>query len=292
MKLLLTVQDATSIEADLQFVKHFDGRVGGSEAAINRKLRGTLAPVFDEVERSEPPSSRIVRSDRDAVRSRRLLVLGLGPLDDFGIEDLRRAIDYATRSALAHGFARVATPVIGVSEHVGLPIDRAYRILLSAFFRAVAAYSLEDERCPIDELQVFDRSEGMVDLMSRMTETILAELGLDFLMHNARSFEIDVGMRPGSAEGGQEPSIVVEAEPPIPETERETAQSRTTKVLFLLANPRDTYTLRLQEEVREVDAAIRQAEYRSSFDIRQHGAVRVMDLQGYMLRHRPEIVAL
>ncbi len=77
MKLLLTVQDATSIEADLQFVKHFDGRVGGSEAAINRKLRGTLAPVFDEVERSEPPSSRIVRSDRDAVRSRRLLVLGL-----------------------------------------------------------------------------------------------------------------------------------------------------------------------------------------------------------------------
>ncbi len=111
-------------------------------------------------------------------------------------------------------------------------------------------------------------------------------------MHNARSFEIDVGMRPGSAEGGQEPSIVVEAEPPIPETERETAQSRTTKVLFLLANPRDTDTLRLQEEVREVDAAIRQAEYRSSFDIRQHGAVRVMDLQGYMLRHRPEIVAL
>src|SRR5262249_32399878 len=72
--------------------------------------------------------------------------------------------------------------------------------------------------------------------------------------------------------------------------ERETVRSRTTKVLFLLANPRDTDTLRLQEEVREVDAAIRQAEYRSSFDIRQHGAVRVMDLQGYMLRHRPEIV--
>jgi hypothetical protein len=58
----------------------------------------------------------------------------------------------------------------------------------------------------------------------------------------------------------------------------------------LLANPRDTDPLRLDEEVREVDAAIRQAAYRNSFDIRQHGAVRIMDLQGYMLRHRLDIL--
>lgn len=44
VKLSLIVQDATSIDADLQFVKHFDGVIGGSEAAINRKLRGALPP--------------------------------------------------------------------------------------------------------------------------------------------------------------------------------------------------------------------------------------------------------
>ena len=50
MKLTLTAQDETAIEADLQFVKHFDGVIGGSEAGINRSLRGALAPVFDELE--------------------------------------------------------------------------------------------------------------------------------------------------------------------------------------------------------------------------------------------------
>jgi hypothetical protein len=162
MKLLLTARDATAIEADLQIVKHFDGRVGGSEAAINKKLRGALAAVFDELERSQPPSGRIVRPDRNAVGSRRLLVLGLGPLDEFGIEDLRRAFDYATRSAISHGFGIIATPVIGSSDHVGLPLDRAYRVLLSTFFRAVVARSLEGEDVPIDELLVFDRSEAKV----------------------------------------------------------------------------------------------------------------------------------
>lgn len=290
MELVLTVQDATTIEADLQFVKHFDGLVGGAEAAINGRLRGELGPVFDEIEVYNPPSGRIVRPNIDAIGSRRLLVLGLGPLDNFGLEDLRRSVDYATRSALTHGFAIVATPVIGISEDVGLPIDRAYRVLLSAFFRAVSTCSLEGEGCPIEELQVFDRNEGKVDLMARMTEAILAEMGLDFVKQNARCYLINVGMKRENAASGQAPAVVVEAEPPVPVTGREAIQSHTTKVLFLLANPRDTDTLRLQEEVREVDAAIRQAEYRSSFDIRQHGAVRVMDLQGYMLRHRPEII--
>lgn len=290
MELVLTVQDATTIEADLQFVKHFDGLVGGAEAAINGRLRGELGPVFDEVEVYNPPSGRIVRPNIDAIGSRRLLVLGLGPLDNFGLEDLRRSVDYATRSALTHGFAIVATPVIGTSEDVGLPIDRAYRVLLSAFFRAVSACSLEGEGCPIEKLRVFDRNEGKVDLMARMTEAILAEMGLDFVKQNARCYLINVGMKRENAASGQAPAVVVEAEPLVPVTGREAIQSRTTKVLFLLANPRDTGTLRLQEEVREVDAAIRQAEYRSSFDIRQHGAVRVMDLQGYMLRHRPEII--
>lgn len=300
MKLSLVVQDATSIEADLQFVKHFDGRIGGSEAAINRKLRGALAPVFDELERSNPPSGRIVRTDIDKVRSRpdvdkvrsrRLLVLGLGPLDDFGTEDLSRAIDYATRSALTHGFAIIATPVIGVSQHVGLPVDRAYRILLSAFFRTVVARDMEDKGCPIDELRVFDLSDRKVELMAQMTEDILTELGLDFRAYDARRFEIQVGTRTGDAARDEVSSpITVDPEPIIPGTARVETPPPTTRLLFLAANPRDTEPLRLDEEVREIDTAIRQADYRSSFDVRQHGAVRVMDLQSLMLRHRPHIV--
>ncbi len=61
-------------------------------------------------------------------------------------------------------------------------------------------------------------------------------------------------------------------------------------ILFLAANPSTTTRLRLDEEVRAIDQALRQANYRDQFDLRQHWAVRVADLQELLLRHRPLIV--
>lgn len=66
--------------------------------------------------------------------------------------------------------------------------------------------------------------------------------------------------------------------------------SRTISILFLAANPKDTPALRLDEEMRSIDVALRQAEFRDRFDIKQQWAVRVADLQGYLLRHKPELV--
>jgi hypothetical protein len=62
------------------------------------------------------------------------------------------------------------------------------------------------------------------------------------------------------------------------------------KILFLAANPTDTSRLRLDQEIRSIDQALRQAEFRDKFDVEQHWAVRVVDLQGYLLRHKPDIV--
>lgn len=62
------------------------------------------------------------------------------------------------------------------------------------------------------------------------------------------------------------------------------------KILFLAANPVDTSQLRLDEEIRAIDLILRQTDFRDRFDIRQHWAVRVIDLQGYLLRHKPDIV--
>ncbi|HSN76304.1 MAG TPA: CHAT domain-containing protein [Anaerolineae bacterium] len=61
-------------------------------------------------------------------------------------------------------------------------------------------------------------------------------------------------------------------------------------ILFLAANPSTTTRLRLDEEVRAIDQVLRQADYRDEFDLRQHWAVRVADLQELLLRHKPEIV--
>lgn len=61
-------------------------------------------------------------------------------------------------------------------------------------------------------------------------------------------------------------------------------------ILFLAANPSDATRLRLGEEVREIDQALRKTEFRGKLDIKQHWAVRVSDLQGYLLRHKPHLV--
>lgn len=70
----------------------------------------------------------------------------------------------------------------------------------------------------------------------------------------------------------------------------ESEPTKVIKILFLASNPKNTSQLRLDEEMRGIDQALRQAEFRDRFDIRQHWAVRVVDLQGYLLRHKPDIV--
>jgi hypothetical protein len=70
----------------------------------------------------------------------------------------------------------------------------------------------------------------------------------------------------------------------------EEAISRPIKILFLAANPKDTHSLRLDEEIRSIDRALRQAEFRDKFDIEQQWAVRVSDLQDHFLRFTPDIV--
>jgi CHAT domain-containing protein len=62
------------------------------------------------------------------------------------------------------------------------------------------------------------------------------------------------------------------------------------KVLFLAANPTDTSPLRLGQEVREIDEKLEVGTARESFELIQHHALRVSDLQKVLLQHQPHIV--
>lgn len=68
------------------------------------------------------------------------------------------------------------------------------------------------------------------------------------------------------------------------------SSQRPIRILFLAANPTDTPSLRLDAEMRAIDQALRQSEFRDRFDIKQHWAVRIIDIQSYLLRHQPDIV--
>jgi len=65
---------------------------------------------------------------------------------------------------------------------------------------------------------------------------------------------------------------------------------RPTKILFLTANPSDTASLRLDEEIREIGLRVRRGEYRRLFEIRTAPAIRATDLQYELRDSQPDIV--
>jgi hypothetical protein len=71
----------------------------------------------------------------------------------------------------------------------------------------------------------------------------------------------------------------------------EVAKNMTTKkILILSANPKNTNKLRLDEEVRNIQVALKRAKNREQFEIFTEWAVRVEDLRRALLDHQPSIV--
>lgn len=61
------------------------------------------------------------------------------------------------------------------------------------------------------------------------------------------------------------------------------------KVLLLSANPLDD-PLGIDEEFRAIDAKIRSSDHRDHVQLINHGAVRLEDVPGLLMRHKPHIV--
>ncbi|WP_063748493.1 CHAT domain-containing protein [Fischerella sp. PCC 9605] len=62
------------------------------------------------------------------------------------------------------------------------------------------------------------------------------------------------------------------------------------KILILSANPKDTNKLRLDEEVREIQAALERSRAREEFELITRWAVRIDDLRRALLDNEPQIV--
>jgi hypothetical protein len=62
------------------------------------------------------------------------------------------------------------------------------------------------------------------------------------------------------------------------------------KILILAANPKDTQKLRLDEEVREIQTALKLSKGREQFQIISEWAVRPDDVRRALLEYEPQIV--
>ncbi len=62
------------------------------------------------------------------------------------------------------------------------------------------------------------------------------------------------------------------------------------KILILAVNPKDTDRLRIGEEVREIEQALRRSKYRDHFEMKFKLAVRFDDIRRALLDYKPQIV--
>src|SRR6185436_2871015 len=78
------------------------------------------------------------------------------------------------------------------------------------------------------------------------------------------------------------------APPPAPARLPQTLDK--VKILFLGANPSELTARALGVEVRDIELALRRAEMGDRFQLEQAWAVRAVDLQECLLRHKPHVV--
>lgn len=62
------------------------------------------------------------------------------------------------------------------------------------------------------------------------------------------------------------------------------------KILILAVNPKGTAQLRLDEEARDIQAALERAQYRDQFQLKSQWAVRSKDLRRSLLEFKPHII--
>jgi CHAT domain len=67
-------------------------------------------------------------------------------------------------------------------------------------------------------------------------------------------------------------------------------ESKMVKILFLASNPTDQNPLQLTREMKEIDRDVHQAEFRERFKFEQQWEVSVKELQGHLMRYKPDIV--
>ncbi len=72
--------------------------------------------------------------------------------------------------------------------------------------------------------------------------------------------------------------------------DNKTDNSAVKTILILASNPKNTSQLRLDEEVREIDAGLQRAKKRELFDLKQRWAVRYQEVYQALLDFKPQIV--
>ncbi len=118
------------LEADAIVVNLFQGvEPGGATRAVDQALGGALGELVASGDFSGKAGQVAVLYPRGALPARRVLVVGLGPREEFGLEAVRRAAAHAALKARGLEVACLATILHGTGAG-GLAVDEAAQALV------------------------------------------------------------------------------------------------------------------------------------------------------------------
>ncbi|MEA5593328.1 SAV_2336 N-terminal domain-related protein [Rivularia sp. UHCC 0363] len=134
-----------------------------------------------------------------------------------------------------------------------------------------------------------EKTKQDIDIKSfaKITTDTLYRLGGEYA-----AFAEDLKLKPSNAKTQPSPETP-EDFPPLENFDFEIANiviQEPQKILILAANPKDTSKLRLDEEVREIEAGLERAKNRDQFILEDKLAVRPRDIYRAMLDLNPQIV--
>lgn len=112
------VEDVLAYKGDALIVNLFEGvkKPGGATAAVDQALGGLISRVIAQGEFRGKGGTSLLVHTQGKLKADRVLVVGLGKREQFGLESLRSVTGEALRLLRRHGCRRVATILHGTGE--------------------------------------------------------------------------------------------------------------------------------------------------------------------------------
>jgi hypothetical protein len=194
VRLQLIESDARNVAADVQFVKHFDGLIGGAELALDNAVGGLIQQALDSLEQEGFGRSCLIQVPGAApIKSSNLLLVGLGRIERFTVQNLQIALINAMRKSLKNDFITIATPVMGISREAGLPMEEAYTVTLYSIVSALADFARQHGVPPrATDITIFDHNSEQVSTFVSLSSGVLDSLGVEYATILDRLFYIDL----------------------------------------------------------------------------------------------------
>lgn len=153
MKLIIDHGDILSYKADALLLGMFkEHELAGDLAKINDALNGALKKALDDKDFSADTKETLSLTTQGSLPYKRILILGLGKIDEFKEDHLRRACGFGAKALRSVGMKTIASRL-----HANLPKDHFDQGKVSAEGFALGLYQfLHHKTRDTDKIKVLD----------------------------------------------------------------------------------------------------------------------------------------